>query len=705
LWAACAPGRSAAQTQPPVSAEEPVLFKADSLRHDRELGLIVASGNVEFTRAGETLLADTVSYNERSDVIAASGGVKLMQSDGTVIFADHVELTGDLREGVIRDLRMRLSDNSMVAAAGGRRSAGNRTELNRAVYSPCDLCREAPERAPLWQIKARRVVHDQVAQDMIYNDATLEFFGVPVMYLPYFSHPDPTVERRSGFLPPTFGSDSQLGRFVRVPYYFDIAPDRDATFEPIFPTKQAPVLNGEYRERFAHGATQISGSVTRSEVDTGDTKTRGHLKGSARFDLDPTWRTGAELYRTTDDTYLRRYDFDSTDTLTSRLFVEGFRGRNYAAAHAYAFQGLRATDDPGATPIVAPLMQYHFVDEPGRYGQRWTFDGNLLAITRTDGTDSRRLSLTPGWRLPVTTRSGEVYTLFATVQADAYNVDEAVDPRMPTGARRSGTTGRVFPQAGLDWRYPFVKEYGSVRQILEPTVGFVAAPNGGNPSLVPNEDSLDLELQDTNIFDASRFTGLDRVEGGQRVYYGARTSFVGAGGGMSQFFLGQSYRLRTDDTFPDGSGLEDHLSDIVGRVSVIPSSFLNVLYRFRLDKDDLEPRRHEIATSFGPRALRFGVSYLFIDRQPNVSEFPTREEIQASAVAQLTPHWSAGANLVRDLTESGGQLRHGFAVVYEDECFIFTSSYTRTFTIDRDLQPSDTIYFRLALKNLGEFRF
>jgi LPS-assembly protein len=172
-----------------------VLFRADSLRYDRELGVIVATGNVEFSRGDHVLMADTVSYNEKSETVTASGKVTLVEPTGEVVFADYVELSGDLKEGMMRNLRVRLQDDSRLAAAGGRRSAGNRTELAKAVYSPCDLCRDRPDRPPLWQIKAARVVHDQEAQEIIYNDAVVEVFGVPIAFLPYLSTP---IRRSSG---------------------------------------------------------------------------------------------------------------------------------------------------------------------------------------------------------------------------------------------------------------------------------------------------------------------------------------------------------------------------------------------------------------------------------------------------------------------------------------------------------------------------
>src|SRR5262249_36014038 len=163
----------------------PVFFRADSLRYDRELGVMVATGHVEFTREDKTLLADTVSFNEKQDLVTASGNVTLLQATGEVAFADYVELTGDLKEGVSTSVRIRLQDDSRIAANSGRPTdGGNRLEMSRAVYSACDQCPDHPDRAPLWQLKARQVVHDQQTRNIVYNDAILEMWGIPVAYTP-----------------------------------------------------------------------------------------------------------------------------------------------------------------------------------------------------------------------------------------------------------------------------------------------------------------------------------------------------------------------------------------------------------------------------------------------------------------------------------------------------------------------------------------
>jgi len=694
----------------PVAAhnkEAPILLRADEIRRDKERDTIFARGHVEITQGPRLLLADTVTYNQRADLVTASGNVILMEPTGEVAFADHMTLTDNMREGIVRRLRVLLEDDSKLAAVSGIRKNGVFAEFHKAVFSPCNLCKKDPTRAPLWQLRAWRIVHDREAHEIEYKDAFFEFYGIPIAYTPYLSHPDPTVKRRSGILSPTIGSTTDLGFRTQIPYYFNIAPDKDATFAPIFTAQEGFVAVGEYRQRFKNGEFQIAGSLTEADerlnglATSGGKEIRGHVKGRARFDLDPTWRTGLDVFRSTDDTYLRRYDFENENTLTSHAFLEGFRGRNYATVNGYLFQGLRQTDDSDTTPLILPMIDYNYIGEPDRNGARWSLDANLLSLSRTEGPDSHRLSFKPGWQFPYQAPEGYVTTVSASLQMDGYLANDSTASGADPNVKRDGFTGRAFPQVMVDWRYPFVRQEGRVHQLIEPVVSIAIAPNGGNPSKISNEDSQNFEFDTTNLMAASRFTGLDRVEGGQRLNYGLKMGLLGAGGGNASIFFGQSYRLRKNSPFADGSGLEDTFSDYVGEVEITPAENLSMLYRTRLDTDSFSAEQSEFEFGIGPAAIHLDVNYFFIRGSATNPEFGDREELTTSLRSQITKNWSFRASNRRDF-ENDNTINWGLGLGYVDECLDLQFSFIRSFTQDRDIKPANTFLLRIVLKHLGE---
>lgn len=717
LGVVLAPAPGAAQSAAPKGAaakgrggdKQPyVILRADEATYDENSGLVTAKGKVEIAHGDQILQADTVIYDEANDKITAIGNVVLMESTGDVRFADKAEFSNGMRDGFATGFRMLLADNTRIAAASGARTGGIVTTMDRAVFSPCNLCKENPRRPPLWRLRSVKVTHDSAEKTIEYKDAFLEFYGIPVFYTPYMSHPDPSVKRRSGFLTPSYGSNSDFGYVLKAPYFWAISPSEDLTVSPQFMTDTASVLGANYRRRFADAEVEIDGSVTQPEREddnkrrVGGTDTRGHFFAKGKVNHDPIWRTKFQLQHASDDTYLRRYNFPLPDaqTLTTSFNTEGFKGRNYAQMSGYSFQGLRATDDPGASPLVLPFAEYNFVSEPEANGSYFSADTSLLAINRDQGTDSRRLAFGGGWHLPYKAWTGEVYRLSALMRTDIYHADQVAQT---DGSSGSGVSGRFLPQLMAEYRYPFVRSEGNATQVIEPVAAVVLAPNGGNPSKIPNEDSRDVEFDDTNLFDANRFTGVDRVESGTRFVYGLNWGLYGNQGGAIEAFGGQSYRLRPETQFSTSSGLRDQASDLVGRLRISPSSWFDLLYRFRLDPDTIEARRHQAGMTFGPQALKFGVSYLFLDETTGSGTFTDREELYMSFNAKLTDRWSASGHRRDNLATGGGKISEGLGLVYKDECFTFIVQGQRTFTTDRDLRPTDSLMFLLIFKHLGEF--
>lgn len=695
-----------AQEYKPPSKNAPFLLSADRITYDYDNETVSADGEVEISSEGRILRAERVTYNRPQRLVTATGNIVLLEPTGEVIFGEYLELDSELKTGFIDSLKILLADDSRFAANKALRPTQDRIEMAKAVYSPCKVCIENPDRPLLWQIKANRIIHLRDQQEVIYRDAVLEVFGFPIAYTPYFRHADPTVRRKTGFLSPRFGSSSDLGATLQVPYFWAIDERRDLTVAPIISSAEGLIMAGEYRAATENGGYEISGSATyadkRNDDDAriGGQEYRGHLFGEGHFDLDETWRWGVEVARTTDDTYLKRYKFSDVDTLTSSLYIEGFRDRNYAAARSYAFQGLDIGDDKGTTPFVMPLLDYGYVGEPFT-GVTFNFDANAVSLYRTDGNDTRRLSLDGSVRFPWVHDSGNVFTLTSALHLDAYWLNDYVNPNRPDISSNNETEIRAVPMVALDWRYPLVRQAGSVRQIIEPVAQVILTPYGANPSSIPNEDSQSIEFDDTNLFSFNRFAGFDRVESGPRVNLGIKGAAYGENGGYITAVAGQVFRLNDDDTFAQQTGLDDNRSDYVTGLTWVPSGYLDLTHRMRVDQNKFTIQRQEIYVSVGPKNLRFSGTYAKIDKDLTVSDLVDREEIYTTVKWLINENWSLSADNRRDLTGEGSQIRTSASLAYQDECIGFNLTFERDFTRDRDVEPSTSVNFRIVLKNLG----
>ncbi|MBI3446934.1 MAG: LPS-assembly protein LptD [Magnetospirillum sp.] len=696
---------------------EPVHMVADQVIYDREFNVVTAKGRVEMMHDGRTISADTVSYNLKADVMGASGNVVMTEPSGEITHAEYFELTGDFKNGVARDIRVILADNSRMAALTAQRIGGDRTDFDRAVYTACEPCRDDPDRTPLWQMKAERVTHNQAEAQVEYRDVWLEFAGIPVAYTPYMSHPDPTVKRQSGFLAPTFGMNSTLGSSIATPYFMVLSDSEDVTLAPRFMLDEISKfkepnstdagsalmrrmqLSGQHRWRGIYGEAKTQASITADKY-TGDI--RGHLESKGLVELDSTWRAGWQVQHQSDQTYRQLYRVrmdEDRPWLLTRPYVEGFGRRNYAMMESLSFQGPRVVEDASKSPVVLPHMVYKTISSPGWAGSYWTTDSDMLAYTRQVGPSAQRLSSKVAWNLPLISPLGEVYTISTGIRGDGYHSDH-----VSAAGGGGGNIGRTIPEAVVNWRLPLSRIGTKVSQVIEPMVMVAASPIGGNDPRIPNEDSLDFELDETNVFRANRLPGLDRVEGGVRGAYGLRWAAYPATGGSIVAQAAQGWRAHPDSTYAAGSGFADTLSDYVGRVDVAPTpSTLSFHDRIRVDKDTLAIRRNEAGLSIGPPALNIGTAYGMLS--PSTGIYAKRQYINYTASSQFSQFWRSSLSLQQDLVNStvgGGTVNWTANAMYSDECFAVVGAFNRYHSDLPGLLSGYSMTLTVVLKSLGE---
>jgi LPS-assembly protein len=677
-----------------------ILMQADEIVYDAATETVTARGNVEISEPGWILRAETVTYNPDSDIVGATGAVSLTQDDGTVAFADEVQLAGNLREGALRGFAALIGENGRMAAITAQRREGRYTEARGAVFTSCKICAESGDTTPVWQITSERVVHDQIEKELLFEDATLEFLGVPVAYLPVWSQPDPTVKYKSGLLLPTVGSSSYLGTFARVPYYISMGPSRDATVEPYFTSGSGFVSLGEFRQRFRRGGFWLQGSLGTdpdSAIGPDSSEFVGHLFGSGRYSFGNNWRIGADAELTSNDTYLYRYDISYIDRLSSSFFVENVSGRNRFAATTYYFQSLREGDSQGGIPLVLPLIEYTFIPEQKFYGGRARIDSNLLYLKRDSGTDMARGSLSANWMRQFISDGGQVLSLDILSRGDFYHVNDAQFSQ-PDAPFDSKSISRGLGYAALEWRWPFVGQagFGESALVVEPIVQVVAATGGGNPAGLPNEDSTTFEFDETNLFYPNEFPGLDLWTGGPRSNVGVRaTAFFD--GGSVEAILGQEFRARRDPNFAPGSGVGDTRSDIVGRLKIQFAPYINLTHRFRIDPTTFTVGRNEVYLTASYGRSRVDLSFLKLSPETTDPSLGPREELNLAGIFNVVDNWSVFADTRLDL-QADEWLDAGFGLRYEDECLIAQVGFRNRRATERDLRSSTSVIVRIGLK-------
>lgn len=702
----------------------PVSFTADQVNYDRDSGLVTATGHVEAWQNGTVLRADKIVFDRNTNVAAATGHVVMLQPDGQAVFADYAELTQGLKDGVLRGMSAILQQNGRLAANGARRTEGEINELSKVVYSTCNLCAQDPTRPPLWQLRALTATQDLEHKKIEFEDAVMQMYGIPVFYFPYFWTVDPSVRRASGLLIPSMGNSSHVGVFVAQPYYWVIDDQSDATFTPTVTSRAGTELDVEYRRVFNNGALRVnaSGGYILGNSDTNlSSGVQGSIYANGRFSLNDTWRWGFDLNRASSVPYIVDFNLGSVfggipSILTSQLYAEGFGEGAYARGDVRFYQGVSSSIIDSKLPVVLPRYEYSYFGRTDPLGGRLSLDTEAFNVIRSDGTNTRRADLILNWDRPFVGPLGDVWKFTVHNTAVGYTATD-FNEQPNFGTQNDINTARALPQTALQVNWPFMRDSGAWgTQVIEPILQVVAAPQVGNSQFnkYPNEDSLDLEFTDANLFSLNRFPGIDRLEGGQRAVYAMHGAWY-LNGPTLDGLIGQSWQPYKDNNFPEASGLHDQLSDIVARASFTPTQWLDLTYRTRLDKTTLATHFADATTAVGTPLFRVTGGYIytnfnpytFYDQAPpppsgSAFYFP-RNEITLGAESRFGGYHFA-ANVRRDL-ETNQMVEWGTSASYENECTIFTVLFNRRYTSVGGDHGATTLLFQITFKTIGQFGY
>ncbi len=453
-----------------VPSDAQLFLEADTVSYDSQTSVVTAGGGVKIDYGTYKLVARSVVYNQKTRRLIASGDVQLQQPDGNTIYADTIDITDDFRDGFVKALRIETPENTRLAASAAIRRDGDVTSFENGVYTACEACKAHPERAPLWQVKARRIVWDQTAKEIRYYGARFEFFGAPIAYLPYFQSPDPTVKRKSGFLPPEFRSSSDLGYGLRVPYFFAIADDKDVTVAGTYYTKQGFLGEAEYRQAFENGffTLQTAGIIQQSPDEFSDDNTatylspdfantnRGMIGTTARFAINDQWTFGWSLLFQTDDNFSKTYEIENFNkTLeTSEIYLTGLGDQSYfdLRAQKFDYQSINPVLSE-QQPFVAPVFDYERIEQEPTFGGEVKLNMNVTSLYR----DSEQLTALCNTSLAL---QNNVQVCSTPTNGYQYN---------PNLVRYNGTDGSYTRgSANLAWSDTYTLPSGLV---ISPTAG------------------------------------------------------------------------------------------------------------------------------------------------------------------------------------------------------------------------------------------
>ncbi|MGY5779090.1 LPS-assembly protein LptD [Rhizobium sp. LEGMi135b] len=722
-----------------------LVLSSSELVYNKDTQIVTATGAVQINYGGYRMVAQKVEYNQKSGRMTALGNVELITPDGNRMYGDKMDVTDSFSDGFVNALRIEMPDNTRMVAEKGERVGGSQLILTKGVYTACMACSEQG-RAPLWQVKAQRVVQNGVTHTIRLEHARFELFGQPIAYVPWITVPDNTVKRKSGFLFPSVSISERLGVGVTVPYYYVISPSMDATVTATGYSNQGLLLQGEFRQRFENGThtlrvagiSQMNPDAFTAGTTDAEHKTRGMISSKADFKINPRWTFGWDVMAQSDNNFSRTYGLDGLNqsTHTNQAYLTGIGKRNFFDMRAF-YYNVQDTDNNATAQkqqaYVYPSVDYHYVDPKSVYGGELSATMNFTHLSRDKTSvldnvvnlgdsnlndrylglsgDYTRLSTEVQWQRTFTTDQGLVLTPLAALRGDVYGLDM----NGPAAGTYSGNydnsdyATRGMATLGLEAKYPFLITTSNSTHVFEPIAQIYVRPDEQLAGRLPNEDAQSFVFDATNLFDRDKFSGFDRIEGGTRANVGWRYTASFDSGYKLQHIFGQSYQLAgrnsfaTDDLAGVGSdsGLETTRSDYVTMFGLTTPQGISLSQSYRFDEKDFAFRRGDTAVGFSNDVFQTSLIYTHIAAQPQYGFTSNQDEIQTRAQIKFKEYWSVFGTVSYDLN-SNEITRQGLGLSYEDECTIFTVSFLDKKDTTASSASNWSIGARLTFRTLGD---
>jgi LPS-assembly protein len=674
------------------------------------------------------LRADDVVYNQVTGIATAKGDVTIVNPDGSSENSQSAVLDRQMSEGVAMAFSTHMTEtlraqganpggpvDVTIAAESAVHPSPTITELNRAVFTACPVCAKKP--IPTWSIRAKKVIEDKKRQIIIFRDATIQIRGMPVMFAPVLVEADPATPRKSGLLIPEISISSLRGFSYEQPYLQVISPSEDIVISPQVSTKVNPFLNVDWRKEFYSGAIDVRAGYTyeedfNSEGDRlGNPTSRSYILAKGAFAINDNWDWGFTAERASDPLIFDRYSvadpfidrglYSADDRrLISQLYSTYQDTNSYLSVSAIDVQGLRSTDVNGSFPAVAPLIEAHYEPDSDILGGRLRIDGSGVALFRDEspidptiaGVDSQRGTVEANWQTTYIVGDGVRVDPFLDFRSDVYGLQRLATPYAP-----DAIIFRNLPTVGVTVTWPFYKRDRGMTYIVEPIAQVAIAPFLAQDPRIPNEDSVDFQFDETNLFQVDKSPGFDLLDSGQRLNVGGRFTMQGDDGFFASALIGRSFRAEPDPSLPYRTGLSGTSSDWILAANSSPVNGLNFFTRWRLDTNTYGVNYME--TGVNVKLARFDGSISYIQEAQDPDGQPVKD-IDFHGEVFLWKNWGLSAYGAREF-ETGVWRQSDFGVVYRDECIRIEILYNRNDTNNGVLGPSQGVGIRLSLATFG----
>ena len=655
-----------------ISAEQTATIIADEIKTNNVTDTVNAKGDVIIlNHDGTKIRADEIVYEKKQQKISANKNIIINDLEGNTYFLEDAITIDGLKNFEGNKVMARLADDSRIVSKDIVKK-DNITLLADAEYTPCKENNYLIKNCPGWKLKATKIYQDAETKTVHYDHAKLYLFNLPLIYLPYFSHPDPSVNKRSGFLMPTIETDNNLGEKFSIPYFFNIAGNRDITLTPNFQSKANNFYSINYRELNEFGSLNIEGSMDDNDDNKGS---KSHVFIDADIN-NPYGNLDFAIKTSNNDTYLRKNKINQLTVHESGLSFDKSSQNTYLNIITSSYKHL-TIQNTNQWEHIYPKIQYNIDNITSEIiSGRFSLNNDFSYQKNLDKSYASLASSQINWsKRDVDNKTGLLFDNEATLRVVSILNDYK--------NKKDTENLRFFPQISSKISFPMFRSSNNSNETLTPIIMPIIAPY--------NNYTDHKSVTNSNLFSTNRASSLTESESGPRINYGIEWFNTNLNNFDVKVVAGQSLKFNKENI-----DTTDELSDFYVTSNLIfgeDKYFNNSLI---LDKDN-----HDVKTNNANLLLSLENLTLGIDYDYNSGKyFTASEQIRIGSKFEFANNFQFKINGARNI-DTNNNIGYQYGLLYENDCIGIDLNYYRDLTKDRDVAESYGYSFTIVLKPFG----
>ena len=676
-----------------VYADEKFFLSADTISRNEENNTIKAEGNVNITNNKYKLKANQITYYLKEKKVFAEGNVIIIEKNTNVIYATEAELSSDLKSNFIKNIGILLSDNSRLAASSAKSiKEADKTIYSNVVFTKCNSCEERTEESIMWKLKAKKATHLKKSKIILYESVFLEVFNFPILYAPIFYHPDPSVKSKTGLLTPKISNSNTFGTVYEQPIFFNFSNTSNLTTKAKLSSKEGLLIINEHNAITNKSNLKLKYSLTEGTKirinEPTKKEIRGHLDLKYIYKDMGNWVYGVNIKRSSDKSYLSKYDLsEGENVLNQNIFTEWGSLYKKASFDLIKFQSLSDEYLISNLPFIRPSISFESNNLNNKKRNRnSSIKISLNSVSRKNNNDVDSI------HLQSTNNKNYIYNGFLIKDFNIFNIDAY----NKNGTSNNKALIKFFPQLGLEAQYPLISYSQKSTFLIEPKVQIFISPDDYYNNRIRNEDSLELDLNSSNIFNYDRYSGNDRIESGTRLNYGILLKKINANRRSLSSSLGQAYNNNKQELFNKNSGFKNKKSEIVGNI-IFTDPYYNLSYDYRLS-ESFNLNRNNFNVQTRTKKLVLKGSYIQLKDFASIENSDT-EQINYGFDYDISKSWNVNFYQLRDLAGAtySVPLRTNLGFQFSNECTALQFNYTRDKSYNVDIPATTNLSFNIKL--------